>query len=295
MRQFLAERRALSKESGVEERSVLQCRSAHFDLLFAPGRIEGCRETDLHLQMHLFAGRLEALQTRFAAVLGTRAPDTRIQVAIVKDERSAHRLCLSLTGVEAQALGGSAGGIKPACVLQTPSANTDATLHRMLVHHVTSLLLAQALPDVDLDDLGQGWLAAGLAHWFEADQTGGCEDFGIQGHPQTPRLFQGGEWRKGVRDLLEQGRLPRLAELLATESSDLDYVQHAQAFALVDLLAAKTPAPVTPSDASAPMPLPQILAAAKAGKRGDAALAALLGNDIDAKLQDFVKEHYPRR
>jgi hypothetical protein len=59
VRQFLAERRALSKESGVEERSVMQCRSAHFDLLFAPGRIEGCRETDLHLQMHLFAARLE--------------------------------------------------------------------------------------------------------------------------------------------------------------------------------------------------------------------------------------------
>jgi hypothetical protein len=159
---------------------------------------------------------------------------------------------------------------------------------------VTLLLLAQALPDLDPDATGYGWFAAGLAHWLEAEQAGGrCENFAFQGHPQVPRSFQGGEWRSGVRELLEQGRLPPLAELVRTEQSDLDFVQHAQAFALIDLLLAASPAPVTPSPVTT-APLQRIFEAARAGKRGEATLAEMLG-DADARLQAFVKERYPRR
>ena len=67
---WLAERRALCKDSGVEERTVLQCRTAHFDLLFAPGPIGGCPEKDAHLQMHLFAARLDWRVTKTNAKLG---------------------------------------------------------------------------------------------------------------------------------------------------------------------------------------------------------------------------------
>jgi hypothetical protein len=303
--QFVAAGRELLAQCRVDAGTAMQCRTPHFDLLFAVGRIDGAPSADPHAQMHLFAQRLERLHARCVALFGAGPGGERVRLAVVKDGKEAQAACLLFTGVEMQGAGGASRGSKPSGVLLWGAASgKDPALHRALVHLTAHLLLAQALPDVEPDAPGFGWLDEGLAHWLEADLVDGrCENCCILGRPQPPRQFWNGDWRTGARELLEAGQLPSVAALLATDASDLDLAQHAAAFALVDFLLCKRAAAVTPAaEKPPPAPLQRLLAAARAGTRADAALAAALdrpvldgkGAGVDGEFRDFVRR-YPRQ
>jgi hypothetical protein len=278
--------------AGVDGTDLLRCRTAHFELLAAPGRVGAL--ADPHTVLHRCADWLETMRARLLEQVGNPAPPLGpCRVVLVRDARLARRLTAAWTGREAQGLGGS-GGDPTTVVLQMEAASSEAGLRRLLAHHTAHRLLAGHR----LQERGYGWLDVGLAHWLEADQgEGRCEHFCLQGRPQPPRQFHGGDWRAGARTLLDQGRLPTLTTLLASESDRFDFVLHAHALLLVDFLLAQASAPVTHGGKTPPPPLVQLLAG---GIERPAAvvLPELLGKDlaaIELAMQDFLRTRGPSR
>lgn len=289
--QYRTDLLALLAADEVDARGVTRCRTAHFELLFAPGRIAGCPQRVPHLQLHLFATRLERMRARLLDTLGLEPPAQPIaRLALLDDARDLRRLGATLTGIETQGLG---GGTEHTIVLQQAAA-TDLELQRRLAHATAHLTLS----GLALDDHGYAWLEIGLAHWLEADQGGGrCENFCLQRRPQPPRRFWDGDWHQGVRELLEQDRLPPLESLFGRDADAFDLVQHAQAFALVEFLMLQPSAPLTHA-AQPPLPPLQQLMQTAFDAPAAGVLAAILGIDvagIDAAFRAFVRQRYPRR
>jgi hypothetical protein len=272
--------------AGVDGTDLLRCRTAHFELIAAPGRLGTL--ADPHLVLHRCAEWLEAMRSRLLEQFGKPDPPPGpCRVVLVRDARLARRLTAAWTGREAQGLGGS-GGDPTTVVLQMEASSSEAGLRRLLAHHTAHRLLA----GYRLQERGYGWLDVGLAHWLEADQgEGRCEHFCLQGRPQPPRQFYGGDWRAGARTLLDEGQLPTLPTLLACESDRFDFALHAHALLLVDFLLAQSSAPVTHGGKPPPPPLVQLLAG---GVERPAAvvLPEVLGRDlvtIDLGMQEFLR------
>lgn len=278
--------RAALAAAGVDGADLLRCRTAHFELIAAPGRLGAL--VDPHLVLHRCADWLETMRIRLLEQLGNPEPPPRpCRVVLVRDARLARRLTSAWTGREAQGLGGS-GGDPTTVVLQMEANSSEASLRRLLAHHTAHRLLA----GYRLQERGYGWLDVGLAHWLEADQgEGRCEHFCLQGRPQPPRQFHGGDWRAGARTLLDQGRLPALTTLLASEADRFDFVLHAHALLLVDFLLTQSSAPVTHGGKSLPPPLVRLLAGG-IERPAELVLPELLGRDlltIDLAMQEFLR------
>ena len=309
-RDWLASQRQRLADAGVpRNHEPLMCRTAHLELWFAPGKLEGCPERDPHLQMHLYAARLETAYDRCAHLLSLEDPDggAPFTIAVVHDDRDRARLAASLTGIELQCLG-TRNGARGTCVLDNDphTVPDDDALHRLMVHNLAHLMVARAAGGRVLDDDGWGWLDAGVAHWSAAAATAAdspadqvCDCFCHLDRPVPQRRYFGGHWRMAVRELLEAGQLPALADIVGRGTSDLDLPQHATAFALVDFLTRPLTGPTTgPAAAPPPSPLPGLLRAAKTGQAPQEALRAVLGLDLDAveqRFRAFVKGSYPRR
>lgn len=304
---LLARTRELSAAE-VGSRPLL-CRPAHFELVFGPGPIEDCPVRDRHLQMHLYATRLETVWQRFVQVLALDAKDMtvepRLRVAILRDDGDVRKLASAWCSLEVQGLGVTDGERGATVVECDPRGlGDDAALHRLVVHDVTHLLLHRLLGE-SLDEHGHGWLEAGLAHWFEADAGDGlCDAACWLGHPQIPKSFQGRRWRIGVREMLEAGTLPAVGNVIGRDVADLDLAQHAVAFALVDWLLGHGGSPASPTTgvpSAAPAtrhPLRDLLDAAKGGGEPVASLRRVVDIDLaalDEELRDFIRARYPRR
>lgn len=286
-------------------REATACRTKHFDVVFAPSRIDDCPAKTPHEQLHLYARRLEELRAAALAAVGSHDDGGRCTLVLVRDDLDAARLWAHLTGTEAQGLGVVAAS-RRACVLrhEPKATRTDAALQRLLAHAVAHLAMrgamAAATPgEQTLEELGYGWLDEGFAHWLEAEQPGElCETFCCLDRLQSPRRVLGSTWRVGVRALLRRSELPAVAEVLGPDAADQTPAQHALAFALVDFLLAPTHAPATPGPAGVTRALPAVLQAAQAGRTPADALQAATGLDVsrlDARLRAFVTETYPER
>jgi len=115
----------------------------------------------------------------------------------------------------------------------------DDALHRALVHHVVHLLVARIEPAGAVRE--HGWIAAGLAHHFEAQRVDGtCRHTCHQGRAQPPAAFWKGDWNAAARALVavRDADDPWLRRLLSTHLDDLDLADRALAFAFVRFLKA---------------------------------------------------------
>ena len=271
--------------------SLPRVETAHFELTFAPGEIAGCREREPRKQMDLYATRLEELHARCAEVLGT-LDHPRFAVAIVRDAEEFQRLVAASTDLEVQGIGARSRA-RGACVLLHAPKRDDAMLHRLVVHQVAHLLLANS-------EIAEswGWFEEGLAHWFEADRGAGiCENLCYLERAQPARSFWNGRWRSAVRELLERDRLPALDELFGRDVVDMNLEQRATAFAFVDWLTRTAAPPITHTQSKPTPPLVQLLRAAKAGEPADAALRRCLGADratLEARFRAWIKSECPR-
>ena len=299
-RLYLIDFRTMLQANGIDPRGLMQCRGKHVELLFAPGKVAGFAVDDPHQLMHFYLALLEKqILPRLFAELGAFQLDgLGLRIVLLKDERAVRRLCRELTGREAQGLGGT-GAARTLLLQQTAATANDQALRRFLTFHTAATLLDA----YDLDHRGLGWLQVGFAHWLEADQGGGlCENFRLQRRPQAPQRFWDGAWRLGVRELLEQGRLPTLTELFGRDADDFDFAQQAAAFAFVDFLLQRPQAPITHGLGDAPTPslfarLFRLCVESK-DVSTTKALPELLGKDlptIEQEFHAFVIQRYPRK
>ncbi len=234
----------------------------HVELVFAPGRIDGCPVSKLGEQAALFATRMEQARSAFLETLDfapgdlalidpdkttasqPNSPDpfaessSRLHIYVLRDEVLHRRLCPRLTGLTHQGLGSKRFGPRAVySVLQNPKhLGTDAALHRNLVHNVTHLLLSAVSPHGWIGERGHGWLDAGLAHHFESALVdGSCDCMCHHERAQLPLLVSG-NWIDRARTARNKRYFATFRRLFGKDTSRLSADEHLFAFALVRYL-----------------------------------------------------------
>lgn len=213
-----------------------------YELAFAlkPATV-GTEKIDQHGRMHAYGERLEALRALFARTLELTDADLPDRMVVVMSEDAADHAILEprLTGLgTANSIGLKLMGPEYVYSMWSDkrSMPDDEAVHRNLVHNVTHLLLSQMRPALFLGRK-HGWLDEGIAHWFEDRISGKCTNFCFEEILlQSPASFRGGKWRPVVRKAVDEGRAPSFAALSGRSTDQLDYLEHAFAFAFVDFL-----------------------------------------------------------
>lgn len=304
-RVLLGAHRGLVKANELGADTAMQCRSPGFLLLWDARAIGDNAAGARHDQMHECMRVLEAVRARTAKLLDedpAQVLTVPLRIAVVADEAAGARLSRSWCGLEWQGQGIASPIQASAVVMQAGLPRQAVALHGVVVHAAAHLLLGQHLTAEVRDELGYGWLDAGFAHWCEAEfAAGALQTCCVLERLQAPRQFHDGNWRRAVRTMLDDGRLPQLSELLAVERSDLDLAQHALAFAFVDFLVQGVAAPVTHDAAKAgraPATLRTLVDAARRGERSDVAVGAMLHRDlasVETSFREFVRAKYEAR
>lgn len=80
-----------------------------------------------------------------------------------------------------------------------------------------------------------GWLAAGLAHWFEWDFDGRATNFSFREQDATQK-WKGPDWRKNVWKAVQAEAAPDFAEVATKPVEALDVREHQFAYSWVDFL-----------------------------------------------------------
>jgi hypothetical protein len=134
------------------------------------------------------------------------------------------------------------GGVK--LMGQTPSYSVcgnkqhfsdDEKLARNIVHCVGHLLLSAQLPIQWIGNVKGGWADEGLAHWFEDRYWGICDNYCYQ-EANDNVDFRSGKYRLAVRDMIEKGKTPAVADVFEQNDDTLTPPMHAVAFSYVDYL-----------------------------------------------------------
>jgi hypothetical protein len=273
--------------------ALLHLATAHFDLAFGiKPQMVGKEKLDTHALMHLYGDRLEALRKLFLETFALREDEqaTRLQVYMFKSSRDQARIGPRVTGIGvSQSTGTKLMGVD--CVYsmwQDPRYfPDDEALHRAVVHNVTHLLLCNATPSQVLYNRKNGWIDEGVAHWFEDRLTGKCLNYCFEEVLVDPGVhWKGGRWRAPVRKLVEEGRGRSFAELSGFNTDQLDFQDHALAFAYVDFLLS----------VHGGAKFRDLVRLAKQEKPMREALPAVYGFNlltIEAPFQQWVKENYP--
>lgn len=244
---------------------ALLLRTENVDLVFAPGRVTGGPERSPHGLLHLYGRRIERIRAAVLRDLGWTASDLvpapdpartaagvgagprgpvtdRITVCILAEGAVHRRAVRRRHGLESQGVGSRRTDGEMELLLLRDDAlfPDDDALHRAVVHHGVHLLIARVAPAGALE--GTGWLAAGLAHHFEARLVDGtCANTCHHGRPQPPSSFWNGDWEKAARVLVaaadeQEGKPSWLRVLLEKRLDDLDLADRAVALALVRFL-----------------------------------------------------------
>ena len=252
----------------------------------------GKEKLDTHALMHLYAERIEALRSMFMTVFELTEADlpNRLFVFMFKDARDHNTIGPRVTGLGTQNSVGlkQMGPDKYAYSMwQDPrTIPDDEALHRNIVHMVSHLLLSQMPPVLWLGNHKHGWLDEGVAHWLEDKIGGKCTNYCFEEILLLAGAgFKGGRWRAPVRKLVDEGKGPTFAALSVLNTDQLDYEQHAFAFAYVDFL-------VT---AHGGAKFRDLLRLVKQDKSTRDALQAVYGWNpltIDSLFQQWVKDNY---
>lgn len=233
------------------------------------------------------------MRTRTRLGLGEAGDGPRLRIAVHGDPQDARRRARELGEFELTGPGllVAETGL---FVLHADAGRRDATaIGGAVAAAAARLAFLQALSQEDTDRLGYGFLCSALAH--EAAKAVGDARLHpvVRGSTREPLLAFGGDPVSGCRGLLARGRLPRLADVLATEASDFDPEQHAFAFAFVAWLGSAAAAPTTGVAApAATPPLAALLAKARDGEAAAKALSAVLRADlaaVESRFLEFVR------
>tara|TARA_R110002072_G_scaffold302499_1_gene485905 strand:- start:70896 stop:72626 length:1731 start_codon:yes stop_codon:yes gene_type:complete len=281
--------------------------STHLKVTFDVPRLKGCAEATAAGRVSLYGERLQRCLKSLRALVAADQVDVfageRFEVVVLGDGRDAREVARELCKLDLQARGVLALADGRAVLTASSKHRTDEYLWRASLHTLVQLAMHRAIPESAQNALGYGWLTTGLAHHCEATAgervagsstagSGIADSFVVHGVLQPPVHAWRGDWRAGAMALLEREQLPKLVDLLATESSDMDPAQHVLAMALVDWLA-EASAPVTHGQgvATAP-PIAALVAAARNGEAAAVALTRIRGRDlatIESQLHEFLR------
>jgi hypothetical protein len=244
------------------------------------------------------ARELDELLARVALLAGdSGGASPPLQMFVANEERRARERALAVCQRELQGLGVLAPEAGTAVLCATDELREPAALRRALVHVAVQLAVAQRLPEQRQDELGFGWLAAGLSHDATTALPDGAADmFVVRDVLRTAQCWNG-DFATAASGLVQQERQPALAALLATQQSDLDFAQHVAAFVLVRWLLQATPPPVTGERAVPRTPFARVFDAAREGIAAPAALAAATASDmaaVEARVHEFARRTEPR-
>jgi hypothetical protein len=241
-KQWLQKRRA-DVDALADNEPLLHLETTHVDLVFSlrPATV-GKDKLDTHALMHLYGDRIEALRTMFMQLLEIPESDfsTRLRVFMFRDAQDHSRVGPRVTGIgTANSSGVKLMGVEAVYSMwQDPrSLPDDEAVHRNIAHHVAHLLVCNAAPAGLLGSRKHGWIDEGLAHWFEDKVTGKCANYCFEEVALQPGAgFKGGRWRAPVRRIVDEGKCRPFAELSALNADQLEFQDHALAFAYVDFL-----------------------------------------------------------
>ncbi|HEX6811833.1 MAG TPA: hypothetical protein VF384_09450 [Planctomycetota bacterium] len=242
-REWLQKRRTDVDKLLAEHEPFAYLSAKNVELTFAIKSLTvGKEKLDTHALMHLYAERIEALRTMFLTVFELTEADlpNRFSVYMFREARDHNTIGPRVTGLgNANSVGLKSMG--PEYVfsmwMDPRSIPDDEALHRNIVHMVTHLLLSQMPPAMWLGNHKHGWLDEGVAHWFEDKIGGKCTNYCFEEILLLAGSgFKGGKWRPAVRKLVDEGKGPSFATLSSLNTDQLDYEQHAFAFAYVDFL-----------------------------------------------------------
>lgn len=237
------EQQRVAVDDAVGHRTLLHLETTHCDLTcgIKPLTI-GKVKFDTHQLLHLYGQRIEALRDLFRTTLELTEDDLpgRLRVYMFRENKEHGVIGPRETGMGTS----SSVGLKlmgPQFVYsmwQDPrSVGDDEQLHRNIVHNVTHLLLSEMLPAQWIGNRSHGWIDEGLAHWFEDKVTERCMNYCYEEVLTVPGSgWKNGKWRAPVRLLVEQGKLPSFAALSTQNTDQLEFEEHAAAFAYVDFL-----------------------------------------------------------
>jgi hypothetical protein len=288
---WLAERRR-TVDAVTGRDPLLHCRCAHVDLAFSVGPLTvGETRLDPHALMHVYAERIEALRARFLETFGFTDADfsSRLSVFLFKDVLDHQAIAPRVTGGGSHSMSSKVMGVDCAysAVHDQRTMPGDEGLWRSVVHNVTHLLLGNAAPAVWIGNRGHGWVDEGVAHWFEDLLTGKCTNYCYEEVGVAPGAgFKNGRWRVPLRKLVEAKKLKAFAALSQLNTDQLDWQDHAQAFACVDYLVRVHGGPA----------FKKFVVQLKGGKATRDALADAFGLnplEMDARVEAYIVENYP--
>jgi hypothetical protein len=227
-------------------------KSAHVDLTFslAPMTV-GKRKLDTHRLMHLYLERIESIRRSFCELFALTDRDfplageqvsPRLQIYMLGDPADHRELTPRVTGISAAGAGVKLmGATSVYCMLDDKRIlPDDEAVHRNIAHSVAHLLLANALPCAWIGNKKHGWVDEGVAHYFEYRVDGRCSNFCYEEVGLAPGAnFAGGRWRVAIRKLVEAGDSRKFTAIYTKNSDQLDFVDHAHAFAYVEFLIAR--------------------------------------------------------
>lgn len=291
VQQWLKKRRA-DVDAITDNEPLLHLETAHFDLVFSirPTTV-GKEKLDTHALMHLYGDRLEALRALYLRTFELRDAEQqgRLRVFMFRSAQDQARIGPRVTGIgSAQSTGTKLMGVDSVYSMWQDLRYfpDDEALHRGIVHNVTHLLVCNTDPPQVLYDRRQGWIDEGVAHWFEDKLTGKCTNFCFEELLLVPGSgFKGGRWRAPVRKLVDEGKVRPFAELATLNTDQLDFGDHAAAFAYVDFLLS----------VHGGAKFRDLVRLAKQGKATREALPEVYGLNpltIDTLFQQWVKDHY---
>lgn len=265
----------------------------HVELAFGIKPLQvGKDKVDTHPLMHLYGERIESLRKLYLETFALREEEQHevLHVYMFRSGTDQARIGPRVTGIGvSQSTGTKLMGVD--CVYsmwQDPRYfPDDEALWRGVIHNVVHLLVCNTNPSQVLYNKKAGWLDEGIAHWFEDKLTGKCLNYCFEEILVNPGAnWKGGRWRTPVRKLVDEGKARPLAELCGLNTDQLDFPDHALAFAWIDYL-------LTVHGGAK---LRDLVREAKQDRPMREALPAVYGQNvltIEAPFQQWVKEHYP--
>lgn len=229
----------LAKELG---REVRFAETDHFIIIWEMEdmKVDKVRKSP-HQMLHITADRMEVLFDLYLEKLGARAGDFAEKPLVAiwwfpGDQRDASsRLCGSTSD-----LGVKLYGAKPrySCCGNKQHFKDDEALHRSLVHNVAHILLSHQRPSYWIGNDRKGWADAGVAHWFEFEISGSCNNYCYE-EANTKRDFKGGKFKLGVRKLVALDKQASMSSVMQKQTTELTPEEHALAFSYIDYLMQK--------------------------------------------------------
>jgi hypothetical protein len=223
---------------------LLHAKTAHVDMTFSIRPLTvGRTRLDTHEAMHLYLRRVDELRTLFMKTFELTDEDftARLQLFLFADAVDHQRISPHVANGGGTGISRKWMGVQAVLSLYHDQRTMpgDEGLHRSIVHNVTHLLLSNVTPEYWLGNRKSGWVDEGVAHWFEELVTGKCTNYCYEEVALTPGAgFKGGRWRVPIRRLVDGvgGKLRPFAELATKNTDQLDWQDHAHAFACVDFL-----------------------------------------------------------